>query len=513
MAILYILLGSLLLCFFIHILSSITWRLRHPNHSRKLPPGPGGLSIIANLPMLGSLPHRALANLAQKYGPIMSIRLGHVLTVVVSSPSAAELFLKTHDLVFASRPKLQASKHMTYNFKGIILTEYGAYWRYVRKLCTVKLLSGMKVESFAPIRNEKVSSMVEWLRTVENEVVDLSEKVKQVVEEIAFKIIFGSDIFEGVDLKGLARESVRLAGAFNVADYVPYLEPLDLQRLRRRMRKNSKAIDEILNKVINDRLQQYKERKGDDNKRTNFVDVLLSELTEAMNPPDLGEQEPNYTIELTNMKAIACDMVAAAFNTTSSTIEWTLSELLRHPQTISCLQQELNDIVGIERMVEESDLPKLAYLNMVIKESFRLHPVAPFLIPREAMEDIEINGYFIPKKTRVVVNVWAIGRDPNVWSENWEEFYPERFIGSNVEIGGHDFKFTPFGFGRRGCPGKSLGLRTVSFVVAQLVHCFNWKLPPGMQPGDLDMTEKFGPVVPRANHLLAVPTYRLMPMA
>ncbi|KAF9612644.1 hypothetical protein IFM89_003086 [Coptis chinensis] len=146
---------------------------------------------------------------------------------------------------------------------------------------------------------------------------------------------------------------------------------------------------------------------------------------------------------------------------------------------------------------------------MVIKESMRLHPVTPLLLPHEFIEDITIKGYFIPKSSRVLVNTWAIGRDPNVWSSNAEEFFPERFIGTNIDFQGHDFRFLPFGSGRRKCPGMQLGLMMVELVLAQLVHCFNLELPDGMSPNDLEMTEKFGLTLPRANHLFAVPTYRL----
>lgn len=146
---------------------------------------------------------------------------------------------------------------------------------------------------------------------------------------------------------------------------------------------------------------------------------------------------------------------------------------------------------------------------MVIKETFRLHPVAPLLVPRESMEDIVINGYYIPKKSRVLINSWTLGRDPNSWSENVEEFVPERFIHKSVDYFGHDYEFLPFGSGRRICPGMHLGLINVRQIVAQLVHCFDWELPNGMSLGDLNMDEKFGLTLPRAQHLRATPVLRL----
>ncbi|KAK8993315.1 hypothetical protein V6N11_033416 [Hibiscus sabdariffa] len=226
-----------------------------------------------------------------------------------------------------------------------------------------------------------------------------------------------------------------------------------------------------------------------------------------MNPKDEGQAS---IIDRKNINAIMVDMMAASFDTTTTAIEWTLSELLRHPRVMACLQQELERVVGRNRMVEESDLPKLTYLDMVIKESFRLHPVAPFLIPHESTEDITVNGYFIPKKSRIMVNTWSMGRDCKVWSDDAEKFFPERFKDGKIDLRGHDFELIPFGSGRRGCPGMQLGLSTMRLIIAQLVHCFDWELPDGMLPDELDMTEKFGLSLPRANHLIAKPTYRLL---
>lgn len=260
-------------------------------------------------------------------------------------------------------------------------------------------------------------------------------------------------------------------------------------------------MDNILEKIIDDHLLEC--RKDKEHQR-DFVDVLLS----LMNKPMSSLNEPQYTIGRTNVKAVILDILAGALETSYATIEWAMSELIRHPEVMKKLQQELESVVS-DRMVEEADLAKLNYLNMVVKETFRLHPVAPLLVPHESTEDVTLDGYHIPKKSRIVVNFYAIGRDPNVWLDNAEEFVPERFVGSDIDLRGRDFQLIPFGSGRRMCPGINLGLIEVKLILAQLVHCFDWVLPNGMSPIDLDMTEKFGLAVPRANHLLAVPTYRL----
>ncbi|OMO94577.1 Cytochrome P450 [Corchorus olitorius] len=434
----------------------------------------------------------------------MSIRLGYVPTIVVSSPQAAELFLKTHDIIFAGRPKVQVSEVVSYGTKGLAFAQYGSYWRTVRKWCTLQLLSASKVELFAPVRRMELESLVKLLMNAAaaGEVVDISGKVAELIEDITYKMIIGRSKDDEFDLKPLIQEGLRLSGTFNIADYVPFLAPFDLQGLMPRFQAIRKGCDEFLEKIID---EHQKKTKGQPNQHGDFVDVMLSYLNQPMNP----NEEKVYIIDRTNIKAIILDMLAAALETSAVAIDWALAELIRHPRVKSCLQKELEKVVGMNRKVEEADLPKLTYLDMVIKEASRLHPVAPFLIPHESMEDATINGYYIPKKSRILINTWTIGRDPNVWSDNVEEFIPERFANSNIDLRGHNFELLPFGSGRRGCPGLQLGLTTIRLVVAQLVHCFEWELPDGMSPNDLSMKEKFGLTVPRAEHLLAKPVYRL----
>nr|KYP40177.1 Cytochrome P450 71D10 [Cajanus cajan] len=495
-----------LLVIFILIVSYVLVHRKQLEDDTKHPPGPKALPVIGSLHLLGKLPHRALQDLAKKYGPIMSIKLGQVPTIVVSSPEAAELFLKTHDTVFASRPKTQASEYMSYGTKGIAFTEYGPYWRNVRKLCTTQLLTASKVEMFAPQRREELGLLVKSLEkaAAKGDLVNVSEKVEELIANVASKMILGHSKDHRFDVPGLVNGYLHLLGLFNVADYVPWVGIFDLQGLKEKFKKTSKAFDQVFDEIIEEHEDpSYKDKRNVHSKY--FVDILLSLMHQPMD-----HHEQKHFIDRTNIKAILMDMFAASFDTSAVAIEWAMSELLRHPRVMKKLQDELTNVVGINRVVEESDLTKLSYLNMVVKETLRLYPVGPLLIPRESLEDITINGYFIKKKSRILINAWTIGRDPKVWSDNAEIFYPERFVNNDIDIRGHDFQLIPFGSGRRGCPGIQLGLITFSLVLAQLVHCFNWELPSGISPNDLDMTEKFGLSLPRSNHLLAVPSYRLL---
>ncbi|XP_050904717.1 cytochrome P450 CYP736A12 [Lathyrus oleraceus] len=496
---------SFILLTVIYLSFQIIFHPKQKINFHKRPPGPPTLPIIGNLHMLGKLPHRTLQSLSKKYGPIMSIQLGQVPAVVISSSKAAELFLKTHDLVFASRPKIQGSELMSYGSKGVVFSEYGPYWRSVRKLCTLKLLSASKVEMFAPIRKQELSVLIKSLEkaALVGEVVNVSEAVENLVEDIIYKMILGRSKYEQFDLKKLVQEALTLIGTFNLADYVPWLGVFDLQGLTRGFKKISKTLDEMLEMILAEHEQttNVDKTRGED-----FIDILLSIIHQTIDQ----DSEQNHVIDRTNIKAILLDMIVAAIDTSTTSIEWTLSELLRHPRVMKILQNEIQDEIGNKRMVEEKDLKKLNYLDIVVDEMLRLHPVAPLLLPRESRESVTIDGYFIEKKTQVMINAWAIGRDPNIWSENAEEFYPERFIDKKINYQGHEFESIPFGSGRRRCPGIQLGLITIKLVIAQLVHCFNWELPYNVSPSNLNMEEKFGLTTSRAQHLYAIPHYRLV---
>lgn len=218
---------GLLLC-----LIHLRWRPSPPERlHRKLPPGPRGLPVIGNLHMLGTLPHRTLYDLAKTYGPIMFLKLGNIPTVVISTPETAELILKTHDAVFASRPKVKATSYMSDGAKGLAFAPYGPRWRNSRKLCTQELLTAEKIGSSAGMRREEIRILVEQLKVLGSEdiVVDLGEKIGDLIGKMTYKMLFGDGNSERFDLKSVVQEIVRLAGTFNIADYVPFLESFDIQ--------------------------------------------------------------------------------------------------------------------------------------------------------------------------------------------------------------------------------------------------------------------------------------------
>lgn len=182
-----------------------------------------------------------------------------------------------------------------------------------------------------------------------------------------------------------------------------------------------------------------------------------------------------------------------------------MAELARNPRVMKKAQDEIRNCVGNKGKVSESEIDHLPYLKKVVKETLRLHPPNTLLIPRETMSQFSINGYNIYPKTRIQVNVWAIGRDPNIW-ENPEEFYPERFTDKNpIDFKGQHFELLPFGAGRRGCPGILMGTATVELALANLLYCFDWKLSNGMKEEDMNMEEVAGLTVYKKVALELVP--------
>eukprot|EP00253_Pinus_taeda_P012686 PITA_12686 len=497
-----------LLSAFIFVLTVAAWSFFFRRRNGKsgsmpkgrLPPGPFPLPIIGNLHLLGDLPHRALAALSKKYGPLMSLRLGSALTLVVSSPDMAKEFLKTNDRIFASRSPYAAAKYLTYNSLDVVFAPLGPYWRQMRKVCVLQVLHSKRIEYFRYIREEEVSDMIRSLLNSVHQPVNITKIVSGLVTDIMCRMAFGrkysdQDIIGNIGFVSMVKEIVALSGSFNIGDYIPYLAWMDLQGFSRRFKKVRKLQDDFLEKVIDDHAAQ-----NDANAPRDLVDVLIAASVDKN-----AEFQPSRD----NIKAVLLDMLAAGTDTSSTSLDWTMVELLKNPPVMKKLQGELERVVGFNRMVSESDLPSLVYLQAVVKESLRLHPAGPFGVPHASVEDCTILGYQIPKGTRLLVNLWQIATNPESWGQDADTFNPERFMeAGSIDSRIQNFEWLPFGGGRRGCPGQQLGTLVVEFAVAQLVHCFNWKLPEGMDVKDLDMTEKYEFTMPRSHELFAVPTTR-----
>ncbi|XP_030458091.2 cytochrome P450 71AP13-like [Syzygium oleosum] len=472
------------------------------NKSRKgkhnLPPSPPKLPILGNLHQLGKLPHISLHHLARTYGPIIFLQLGEIPTVVVSSARMAKEVMKTHDLALSSRPQIFSAKHLFYDCTDVVFSPYGAYWRHIRKICILELLSAKRVQSYSHVRIEEVARLVDRITESYPGTTNLTKLLGLYANDVLCRIAFGRDFSGGGDydrhgFQKMLEEYQELLGGFSIGDFFPSMEFIhSLTGMKSRLQHTFRRFDNLFDEILRD---HQKENKATELHKY-LVDVLLDIQKNGYGDMPLTRD---------NVKAIILDMFAAGTDTTFITLDWGMTELVINRKAMGRAQAEVRSVVGERKYVQETDLPQLQYLKAVIKEIFRLHPPAPVLVPRESMEDVTIDGYSIPAKTRFFVNAWSIGRDPESWVDP-ESFLPERFLdeNSNIDFKGQDFQLIPFGAGRRSCPAIAFGNASVELALAQLLHSFDWELPHETQPKDLDMTEVFGITMHRIANLMVI---------
>ncbi|PRQ32140.1 putative premnaspirodiene oxygenase [Rosa chinensis] len=465
-----------------------------------LPPGPWKLPIIGNIHQLvGALPHRGLRDLAKQHGPLMHLRLGEVSTVVVSSAEFAKEVMKTHDIIFSSRPQILASRILAYGSTNIAFAPYGDYWRRLRKICMQELLSAKRVQSYQPIREKEVLNLIGWIGSRAESPINLTQKILSSTYSITSQAAFGNQCRDQENFIYVMKEVIKVASGFNVADVFPSFKLLHMiSGVQPKLERLQKQADRIMENIIKEHIQATTTTKSEEAEvEEDLVDVLLKFHDHG------GGHEFSLTTD--NIKAVILDIFTGGSETSATIVDWTMSEMIKHPRIMKRAQDEVREVFNRTQQVNETSIREMKYLKLVIQETLRLHPVVPLLLPRECGERCTIDGYEIPVKTKVIVNAWAIGRDPSYWTEP-ETFYPERFLDSSIGYQGTNFDYIPFGAGRRICPGILYGLANVELPLALLLYHFDWKLPNGTKNEDLDMTEDFGPVVHRKEDLHLIPT-------
>ncbi|KAF7838265.1 cytochrome P450 71A1-like [Senna tora] len=489
----------------IFVFNFTTTRIRRRRRSKSnVPPSPPKLPFIGNLHQLGTLPHRSFRTLSHKYGPLMLLHLGRTPSLVVSSAEIAREIIKAHDVVFSNRTQTTAAKIFFYGCKDVAFIHYGEEWRHKRKICVAELLSLNRVQSFEFIRKEEVEEMVSNIREAckrknkVSPVINLSQILIGASVNILLRCVVGNrcNALRGSsNFDDLARKVMIQLVDFSFGDFVPCLWWMDyVTGLIPKLKATFRELDAFFDEVI----AQHKTDDQSDRKEKDFVDILLHLQEEPM---------PEFKLTQQDIKAILVDMFVAGSDTSSTALEWAMTELVRNPSIMRKAQEEVRRVVGDKSKVEDIDVKQMKYLECVVKETLRLHPPAPLLAPRETRSTVKIRGYDIPPKTSVYINAWAIQRDPEVW-ERAEEFVPERFENSEIDFKGQDFEFIPFGIGRRRCPGIAFGIASVEYVLANLLNWFEWKLPETATCAqDIDMTEKSGVTVNKKEplHLQPVP--------
>ncbi|PUZ36930.1 hypothetical protein GQ55_9G076800 [Panicum hallii var. hallii] len=500
--------ATILFLSFLFLFSLLGHRHRKINGENKrmqrLPPSPPAIPVLGHLHLLGKPIHAALARLAERYGPVFSLRLGSREAVVVSSAACARECFTEHDVCFANRPRFPSLLLVSFGGATLPMCGYGPYWRNLRRVATVQLLSAHRVNCMLPTISGEVRAMAR--RMYRSAVaapggaarVELKRRLFEVSLSALMETIARTKTSraEGeadadTDMSPEAQELMKaldvfipLLSAANMWDYLPVLRWLDVFGVRRKILAAVRARDAFLRRLIDAERRRLDD--GEESEKKSMIGVLLS----------LQKSEPEVYTDTTIM-ALCSSMFSGGAETTATAAEWAMSLLLNHPEALTKARSEIDASVGTSRLLGADDVPRLGYLRCILSETLRLYPVVPTLIPHESTADCAVGGCHVPGGTMLLVNVYAIHRDPEAWADP-AAFRPERFEG-----GGADGLFMmPFGMGRRKCPGEALALRTLGLVLGTLIQCFDWGTVGGA--GEVDMAEGVGITLPRAVPLEAM---------
>ncbi|CAN1828741.1 Cytochrome P450 98A2 [Linum perenne] len=429
---------------FLPIAYSLIYRLRF-----KLPPGPRPLPIVGNLYDIKPVRFRCFAEWAEQYGPIISVWFGSTLNVVVSNTQLAKEVLKEHDQQLADRHRSRSAAKFSRDGQ--------------EKSVQVKKYLGA-------VAFNNITRLAFGKRFVNSE---------GVMDE------------QGLEFKAIVSNGLKLGASLSMAEHIEWLRwmfPLEEGAFAQHGARRDR-----LTRAIMEEHTAARNKSGDT--KQHFVDALLT----------LKEK---YDLSEDTIIGLLWDMITAGMDTTAISSEWAMAEIVKHPRVQQMLHEEMDRVIGFERVMTEADFSSLPYLQCVVKESLRLHPPTPLMLPHRSNANVKIGGYDIPKGSNVHVNVWAVARDPAVWKEPLE-FKPERFLEEDVDMKGHDYRLLPFGAGRRVCPGAQLGINLVTSMLGHLLHHFQWSPPEGVKPEEIDMSENPGLVTYMRTPLQAVATPRL----
>ncbi|XP_047315585.1 cytochrome P450 CYP82D47-like [Impatiens glandulifera] len=487
------------------------------------PPEPSGAwPVLGHLRLLrGPKPfYITLSEMADKYGPIFCIRLGLRPAIVVSNWELAKELSTTHDLAVASRPQMLAAKYLGYNYAMFALSPYGSYWREIRKFVSLELLSARRLNLLGHIRVSETRTSIQQLYKLwadkrddftlnthtSGVLVEMRRWISDLTTNVIFMMIFGKR-YSGDDLdkeesrkcQMIFKKFTYLFGANVTGDMISWLRWLDIGSYEKSMKETSKEYDNLLRQWLKEHHDRQMDSKAQGKGfEQDFMDLLISMLKDA----DIDD----YDADTIN-KATCSILNIGGAESTASMITWTICLLMNHHHVLRKVEEELDIFVGKGRLVEESDIPNLVYLQAVLKESLRLYPPAPLGGPREVTQDCVVGGYHVAAGTRLFFNLWKLQRDPKIWSEPLE-FRPERFMTThkNFDVRGQNFEFIPFGSGRRVCPGINFSMQMGHLVLASLLQSFQLS-NPNNEPTDMTVIE--GLTISKATPLEIIITPKL----
>ncbi|XP_071697450.1 parthenolide synthase-like [Rutidosis leptorrhynchoides] len=489
----WLIVTSFIFCIFLYTLRYTKTSIMAKPYN--LPPSPPKLPIIGNLYQILTKPrHETLWELSKKYGPVMLFHIGSKPFIIISSPAMAKQILKTQDHIFCSRPTSKAVKRLTYNYMDIGFAPQNDHRKNMRKILVSEFLGPKRARLFNHVLVTETAKLIHSLSVhPPNIAVNLNELFFETVKQVTCKMAFGNNYrqqpVDGPSWKGMINDTQEMF-AGSLGDLFPWLGSFidRFSGFDTKLEKCFANIDTYMEMILDDHYNQNVEELSDDDK--DFVHAMI-ELSSK-------EDASGYRLTKDDIKALIMNILTGGVDTTVTTMIWAMSEIARNTRVMQKLQKEIRNQTERAQEFQDIDITKMTYLKMVMKETFRMHSPAPLLLPHESISHCQVGGYDILPNTSVLINVWGMGKDPNIWGNNVNEFYPERFENFDVE-----FEMAPFGSGRRSCPAINMARTTMEFIIANILYSFDWKLPN--DDLDVDMEEEGDLVLHKKLPLYIVP--------
>ncbi|KAJ6797387.1 cytochrome P450 89A2-like isoform X1 [Iris pallida] len=478
--------------------AALSFLLLSPKSRNKLPPGPPAVPILGNLIWLRNSIldlEPVLRGLHRQYGPIVTLRIGSRLAIFISDRNIAHKALFEYGAAFSDRPvPLPASRFLSSNQHNVSSAAYGPLWRVLRRNLVSEILQPSRIKIYAPSRSWVLGVLYNHLRSQSRSsgggVVVAMESFQFAMFCLLVLMCFGEKLDERAirEIEVAHRNLLLYASSLNVLAFFPAVSKYVFRKRWNKAVELAWKQTELCLPLIKAR-REHKKKKEEEYTEERFVYSYLDSLLDIKLPEDGGR---SLTEE--EMVTLCAEFLNAGTDTTSTALQWIMAELVRHPGIQERLAGEIEGAVGKEgEAIREEDLQRVRYLKAVVLEGLRLHPPAHFVLPHKMSEEVEFEGYVIPKHATVNFMVAEMAWDGAVWEEPME-FRPERFLGGSGEpgkevdiTGSREIKMMPFGVGRRICPGLGLAVLHLEYFVANLVRDFEWRAVEGEE---VDMTEK-----------------------